>query len=59
MTGYTPFEVTKSHNNTSDPFELTEKKIVSNYIQNHEERVKILYEQIKNKIQNKEKSSIN
>ncbi|EFA10868.1 hypothetical protein TcasGA2_TC001689 [Tribolium castaneum] len=49
-TNFTPFEVIKGHVDSLNPFELTEEKATSNYIQNHKEKAKLLYDKIKNKL---------
>lgn len=58
-TGYTPFEIINGHINSSNPFDLTDSKIISNYIQNHKESTKFLYDQIKSKNQSQKEKLIN
>jgi hypothetical protein len=52
VTGHTPFEVLKGHLESTHPFDLTDGKIISNYIQNHKEKTNIIYNQIKEKLNN-------
>jgi hypothetical protein len=59
VTGYTPFEIVKGHINTSDPFDLNDRRIISNYIQQHKENVKTLYNNIQQKSANKKEQIIN
>ena len=49
VTGYTPFQIIKGHIDDLDPFDMTDIKIVSDYVQNHKEKTKLLYDLIKNK----------
>lgn len=49
VTNFTPFQVVKGHIDSNDPFELTDTLVLSQYIQDHKERTKTLYDQIKNK----------
>lgn len=58
-TDYTPFEIINGHINSNDPFDLTDSKIISNYIQNHKENTKILYNKIKIKNQSNKEKLIN
>jgi hypothetical protein len=58
VTNYTPFEIVKGHINSDDPFEMTDTKIISNYIQQHKEKVQTLYADIKEKTQTKKEQII-
>ena len=56
VTKYTPFEVIKGHINSTDPFDINDHVIVSNYVHNHKENAKELYRKIQEKnAQTKEK----
>jgi hypothetical protein len=59
VTGYTPFEVIKGHINSDNPFEITDNTIISNYVQQHKEKVKTLYENIKENTSTKKEQLIN
>lgn len=57
VTGFTPFQIIiKGHINNDNPFELTDEKIVSNYVQKHKEWVKCLYDLVKTKIETNKKN---
>ncbi|RZC42159.1 rve domain containing protein, partial [Asbolus verrucosus] len=58
-TGHILFEVLKGHINSNDPFELSNNRIISNYIQNHKDKVKTLYSTIKEKSQKRKECIIN
>jgi hypothetical protein len=58
VTNYTPFEIVKGHINSDDPFEMTDTKIISNYIQQHKEKVQTLYADIKEKTQTKKEQIV-
>ena len=58
VTGYTPFEVIKGHINTGNPFELSDKNIITDYIQNHKDKVKLLCDNIKRTSENKKEHII-
>lgn len=49
VTKYTPFEIIKGHINNTDPFDLTETRIISNYVQHHKDITKDLYANIHRK----------
>ena len=46
VTKYTPFEIIKGHINNTNPFDLSDHVIISNYVQSHKENTKELYRQI-------------
>lgn len=46
VTKHTPFEIIKGHINNTDPFDLNDEIIVSNYIQKHKEQAEDLYRNI-------------
>ena len=58
MTKLKPFEIVTGHLDPSSPFDIEiEKRLLNNYIENHKDKVKILYENINQKIiDNKEKT---
>jgi hypothetical protein len=58
VTNYTPFEIVKGHINSDDPFEMTDTKIINNYIQQHKEKVQTLYADIKEKTQTKKEQIV-
>jgi hypothetical protein len=58
VTNYTLFEIVKGHINSDDPFEMTDTKIICNYIQQYKEKVQTLYADIKEKTQTKKEKII-
>lgn len=59
VTKFTPFEIIKGHINTNNPFDLNDNIIISNYVQNHKETTKKLYDQIQENNHNKKEQIIN
>lgn len=49
VTKFTPFEILKGHINSQNPFDLNDHLIISNYVQNHKENTKLLYNKIQEK----------
>lgn len=59
VTGYTPFQIINGHINHSVPYELTEDKIISNYIQKYKDKMKIVYNKVQQKISDNKNKIIN
>lgn len=58
VTEHTPFEIITGHFNSKDPFDIEEKHIVSKYVEEHKEKIKDKYKEIKGNMDQKKHSQL-
>lgn len=58
-TNYTPFELTHGHTNAKDPNEIfILKEFYSDYAENHKNKLKHVYEKVKNKLETEKQKTV-